>query len=223
MATRGQERPIDRSSPMPFYHQLQEILKEDLENGRWKPGDLIPSEGELASTYQVSRTVIRKSLDILEGDGRVIRVKGKGTLVAALKFQYETAADPSLWKKRWTTLPRLSRLLDVRRVAVGTRLGKLLDLGSASEVLEITFTHSIEPHQGQSRNAKLQSKPIPAPTASVPLERRPASRSPGGRCSSSSRPLLPPRGRPRQRLTPEPSGRTLFPGSGLATTHCRSR
>jgi DNA-binding GntR family transcriptional regulator len=47
----------------------------------YRPGDRLPSEPELASTYGVSRPTIREVLRSLEGDGLVRRVHGVGTFV----------------------------------------------------------------------------------------------------------------------------------------------
>src|SRR5262245_34502139 len=81
----GELRELDPTSPVPLYYQLQEILKEGIEAGRWAPGTTIPSEAQLASMFGISRTVIRKALDILEGDAQVVRIKGKGTVVTEAK------------------------------------------------------------------------------------------------------------------------------------------
>jgi GntR family transcriptional regulator len=140
----GEIRPIDRSSPVPYYYQLQEILKEEIEQGRWAPGELIPSEAELASFFGVSRTVIRKALDVLEADGQLYRVKGKGTLVARPKFRYEAVAAAEGWARGAPSVsPTLSQLIDARRVSVGGHVGRLLDLPPQEEVFELVFVHSI--------------------------------------------------------------------------------
>jgi GntR family transcriptional regulator len=74
-------RLVDRNSSVPYYEQLREIITSGIDDGDWPPGKLIPSEAELISTYQISRTVIRKALDLLSAEGRVRRIRGKGTLV----------------------------------------------------------------------------------------------------------------------------------------------
>jgi DNA-binding GntR family transcriptional regulator len=80
-------RRIDRDSSIPYYEQLAEIIIEAIDEGRWRPGDLIPSEAELTSTYRISRTVIRSALALLSNHGRIRRIKGKGTRVL----------EPILW------------------------------------------------------------------------------------------------------------------------------
>ncbi len=73
---------------MPLYYQLQEILKEQLESGRWHPGDPLPSEPDLARMFKVSRVVVRQALAILEDDRQIVRVRGRGTFVAQPKLDY---------------------------------------------------------------------------------------------------------------------------------------
>lgn len=137
-------RGIDRSSRVPFYYQLQEILKEEIENGRWRPGELVPSEAALENTFGVSRTVIRKALDILEDDGQVHRVKGKGTFVSEPKFRYEAVAAAAGWQQRTEATAELSRLISSARVQVGGHIGRLLGLSPSDEVFELTMVHSVK-------------------------------------------------------------------------------
>jgi GntR family transcriptional regulator len=75
-------RQIDRSSKLPLYHQLYEILREQILRGEWQPGDMIPPEPELIEQYQVSRTTVRQVLDILVNEGLIYRQQGRGTFVA---------------------------------------------------------------------------------------------------------------------------------------------
>ena len=66
----------------PLYLQIKGIILEALEAGRWRPGEAIPSELELASQYQVSQGTVRKAIDELAAENVLIRRQGKGTFVA---------------------------------------------------------------------------------------------------------------------------------------------
>jgi GntR family transcriptional regulator len=70
---------------VPLYLQLTEILKERLEAGGYTSGDKFASERSLSEEFGVSRTVVRPALEILEADGQLIRIKGRGTFVAPPK------------------------------------------------------------------------------------------------------------------------------------------
>jgi GntR family transcriptional regulator len=77
---------IDRASPVPYYHQLKELLRDEIVSGRWPAGVQIPSEPELCRTLDVSRTVVRQALGDLGNEGLLRRRKGLGTFVAAPKI-----------------------------------------------------------------------------------------------------------------------------------------
>jgi GntR family transcriptional regulator len=79
---------LSRSSFVPLYYQLQELLKEQIESGVWAPGDVLPSEPELARGLGVSRVVVRQALAILEDDRQITRVRGRGTFVAQPKLEH---------------------------------------------------------------------------------------------------------------------------------------
>lgn len=78
---------INKNSPVPIYYQLQEQLKNMIEKGELKPGDLISSEREYAERFQISRMTIRQALTKLVDEGYLYRVKGKGTFVAERKIE----------------------------------------------------------------------------------------------------------------------------------------
>jgi GntR family transcriptional regulator len=75
-------RPLDRKSSVPLYFQLAAALLEKMETRAWPPGARFPSEREIAEVFGVSRTVIRPALELLVGDGAIIRVQGSGAFVA---------------------------------------------------------------------------------------------------------------------------------------------
>jgi GntR family transcriptional regulator len=77
---------IDFQSPVPYYAQLVQLLKEKMNRGSWKVGEKIPGEQELCTQYGVSRTVVRQALGELEILGTVRRQKGKGAFVAEPKI-----------------------------------------------------------------------------------------------------------------------------------------
>ena len=80
---------IDRSSPIPYYYQLQEILRNWIRNSQLPAHARIPSEAELGEQFDVSRTVIRQALRGLEREGLIYRVKGSGSFVAQPKLRQQ--------------------------------------------------------------------------------------------------------------------------------------
>ena len=140
-------RRIDRSSPIPYYHQLQSILRDGIEQGLWNPGDLLPSEAAMTSLFGISRTAIRRALDVLENEGVVLRIKGKGTLVTEPKFEFEAIKSqfpPWGNRRRRVEPPRLKTVIDARLGEVGGLMGQILGVQPDQKVFEVTAVEVIE-------------------------------------------------------------------------------
>lgn len=69
--------------PLPLYAQLAEALRRRLGEGVWKPGDCIPSQGELAASFAVARVTVRQAVALLEKEGLLESRRGRGTFVLA--------------------------------------------------------------------------------------------------------------------------------------------
>jgi len=66
----------------PLYRQIRALITRSLEAGEWGPGDVIPSESELAARYGVSQGTVRKAIDEMAAENLLVRRQGKGTFVA---------------------------------------------------------------------------------------------------------------------------------------------
>jgi len=77
-------RPTTIHSPTfsPLYRQIRELITRSLESGEWGPGDVIPSESELADRFGVSQGTVRKAIDEMAAENLLVRRQGKGTFVA---------------------------------------------------------------------------------------------------------------------------------------------
>ena len=78
------------SPPIPAYYRLQTTILEDIEKGRWKPGESIPTERSLAELNRVSIGTVKKALLNLVHEGYLYRVQGKGTFVAGTTLWKES-------------------------------------------------------------------------------------------------------------------------------------
>ncbi len=80
-------KTIEPNNRTPLYYQLEEIIKEQIDSGKWKAGEKIPSENELLKQYEVSRNTVKKALDNLVQAGMLKRIQGKGTFVSKPKLE----------------------------------------------------------------------------------------------------------------------------------------
>jgi GntR family transcriptional regulator len=77
---------LDRRSPVPLYRQIEELLRQWIEEGNYKPGDVLPSEPDLESQFEVSRITVRQAIAELVQEGLLERERGKGTFVREPKI-----------------------------------------------------------------------------------------------------------------------------------------
>jgi GntR family transcriptional regulator len=80
---------INKNSPIPIYHQLEESLKQQIESGILKEEEAIPSEREFADKFQISRMTVRQAINNLVSEGYLNRQKGRGTFVNKKKVEQE--------------------------------------------------------------------------------------------------------------------------------------
>lgn len=66
---------------LPLYQQMYQKLKSLIRGGDYEVGDFLPSEGELEEIYNVSRTTVRKVVNILVLEGYLEVKQGRGTRV----------------------------------------------------------------------------------------------------------------------------------------------
>ncbi len=72
------------SESLPQYKRLYELLRQNIENGLYKEGTLLPSENELCRLHNITRPTVRQALTALVNDGFILKQKGKGSIVASL-------------------------------------------------------------------------------------------------------------------------------------------
>lgn len=128
---------IDRSSPVPLYHQLAGQLAEAITSGTMQPGDPFENELALTARLSLSRPTIRRAIGELVDQGLLIRRRGLGTTVAARKV-HRRAGLSSLFDdlSREGTGPRTDLLS--HELVEDERAATALDLDPHSPLLAIT-------------------------------------------------------------------------------------
>lgn len=80
---------INKNSPIPIYHQLEEYIKHQINHGELKEDESIPSEREFAERFEISRMTVRQAINNLVMEGYLYRQKGRGTFVTKKKVEQE--------------------------------------------------------------------------------------------------------------------------------------
>lgn len=72
---------LDRSTPVPLYHQLAQAIEAAIVRGDLEPGDRLENELDMAGRLKLSRPTIRQAIQELVDKGVVVRKRGVGTQV----------------------------------------------------------------------------------------------------------------------------------------------
>lgn len=129
----------------PRRHDIADDLRRQITAGRIKPGARLPSEPGLAGQYKVSTATLRSALAVLQGEGLVEKIHGKGNFVRHRhrKIMYVggwgtldpwTAAEAALRvTDRATAIEARGHLAALLRVPNGSPLTEFLSISYQGE------------------------------------------------------------------------------------------
>jgi len=120
---------------MPIYLQLERILKERIRAGILEPGSKLPSELELASRFEVSRSTVRKVLDRLAIDGLIQKWPGKGSYVSMHRLQMSPTSLSFSTQMSIAGHSVSTQVLSRSVIPTPSHVAESLDLPSAGRVL----------------------------------------------------------------------------------------
>ena len=121
----------------PLYQQIRGLITRGLESGEWGPGDVIPSESELAARFGVSQGTVRKAIDEMAAENLLVRRQGKGTFVATHNdprsfFRFLRLAANEGELKSLKSIP-----LECWRAKAGTDVARTLALDPGAPIIII--------------------------------------------------------------------------------------
>jgi GntR family transcriptional regulator len=145
----SEERSADKAAERPtvfapLYRQIRQLIVSALDQGEWKPGELIPSEMDLAVRFQVSQGTVRKAIDELAAENLLVRRQGKGTFVAThheARAQYRFLR---LQPDSGPEVPAQSRFLECRRIRATAEIAAQLELKTGDPVVFVRRLLSFE-------------------------------------------------------------------------------
>lgn len=150
MITHAAKPTIDRSSSVPLYKQIKEILIKEIQAAVGETGRPISTEYELVQRFNVSRAPVRQALKELADEGYVYRERARGTFpVQELPVRPPGLELGGLVRfLRDQGLDCTSKILSVDSVLSAEKLCAILDLMPSDKLIRI------------SRLIFLQAKPL---------------------------------------------------------------
>ena len=108
----------------PLYVHLYQCIKDDLTAGRLKAGEKLPSKRSLAEHLKISVITVQKAYELLQRDGFIETVQGKGTFISGASRDFileerlrriEEHLDAAAQAAREADIP-LDKLTDILRL-----------------------------------------------------------------------------------------------------------
>ena len=128
----------------PLYQQIKALITQSLQSGEWKPGELMPSEVELAGRFKVRQGTVRKAIDELAAEHLVVRRQGKGTFVATHAEERAHFRFLRLMPDEGVPHHPDNRVLEVKRIRAPAEVARLLELKSGDAVVYIKRVQSFD-------------------------------------------------------------------------------
>ena len=128
----------------PLYQQIKALITQSLQAGEWKPGELMPSEVELAARFKVSQGTVRKAIDELAAENLVVRRQGKGTFVATHHEERAHFRFLKLMPDEGVPHHPDNRIVEVKRIRAPAEVARLLELKSGDAVVYIKRVQSFD-------------------------------------------------------------------------------
>ena len=141
----------------PLYRQVYDTLLRRLADAVWQPGQVLPSEGQLAIELGVSQGTVRKALDTLTLENLLIRRQGRGTFVADHDDRQSVFRFFKLRTDRGGEGTPKSRVVAITEGGASVDERDRLSLVRAAQVVRI------------QRVRQLEERPCIAETIAVPL------------------------------------------------------
>lgn len=121
----------------PLYQQIKTLITRSLQAGEWRPGEMIPSEIELAARYKVSQGTVRRAIDAMADENLVVRRQGKGTFVATHSEQKIQFRFLRLMADDGEPGNVTRRVIDCRRMRAPADVSRALELKAGDTVVEV--------------------------------------------------------------------------------------
>src|SRR3954469_3190958 len=129
---------LKRGAAMPLYHQLKASILQDIDAGRWRPGEQLPTEDALMTRFHVSKITVRQALRDLTQLGYIRREQGRGTFVQGPPLEEGPRELKSFTSEMQAHgLLAMSRVLEQGIVEASADISERLDLSDGDAVFRL--------------------------------------------------------------------------------------
>ncbi|MBU0726804.1 MAG: phosphonate metabolism transcriptional regulator PhnF [Alphaproteobacteria bacterium] len=148
---------LSRRAGIALWRQIEEAVTRDIAQGRFQPGDRLPTEKQLSDQFKVNRHTLRRAMEALEARGLIRIEQGRGSFVQEHVLDYTLGARTRFSEivSAQNRIPG-GRLIDSAQIRAEGEIAKLLELpfGTPCTLLRtvhdadgrpITYSHNYFP------------------------------------------------------------------------------
>jgi GntR family transcriptional regulator len=138
---------INKNNTIPYYQQLADLLRDEIRANHPGSGGIytLPSENQLAAQHGITRATVRHALDVLEREGRIYRVKGKGAFAAMRRVETDLtqliSTTELMAQRGWSLATWFISLIQMPAPA---QIAAALELGPQENIYELKRLQVVE-------------------------------------------------------------------------------
>lgn len=137
---------LDRTSPMPLYHQVASAFEQAIREGTLPPKTKLENEVALAKRYNLSRPTMRQAMDHLVREGLVVRRRGVGTQVIGPQVRRSLRLSSLYSDLEEEGVEPETRVLSLKTVSASHELAQHLKIHTGSKVYHVVRLRLVD-HQ----------------------------------------------------------------------------
>lgn len=132
-------KQLNKLTSKTLHEQLYEILLNDINEGKYKETNKIPTELELAKIYNISRVTVRKAIQKLVDEQILIKKTGKGTFINKTPYTALTYSGGSFTANclKQNAVPSTT-IISIEKVITNDPLLQELCYENTNEIIKIT-------------------------------------------------------------------------------------
>jgi GntR family transcriptional regulator len=100
--------PLTTDDARPPYVQLADLIRTEIQSGRYQPGSKLPTYRELADEHGVAPMTVQSAFRVLKDEGLISSQQGRGSFVRSDKL---TSPEPETMAGEQDALTRIEAAL----------------------------------------------------------------------------------------------------------------
>lgn len=137
---------IDRTSEVPYYLQLAQIVEKGIDRGHHKVGERLPSETDFCNSFGLARSTVREMLRFLAEKGRIKLVPRRGAFVIDVQDEgWNLQVTKGFLELEVDQHHRVeTKVVGAERIELPENIGALLELDKPAFGFQLSRVRSLD-------------------------------------------------------------------------------